>query len=47
MSLYYTFLMVNIFSMHIADKYATVMNSVNDALEYGKSGAECSAKYHW
>jgi len=33
--------------MHIADKYATVMNSVNDALEYGKSGAECSAKYHW
>merc|ERR1711992_513435 len=33
--------------MHIADKYATVMNSVNDALEYAKSGAECSAKYHW
>merc|ERR1719213_386826 len=30
------------YGMHIADKYATVMNSVNDALEYGKSGAECS-----
>ena len=33
--------------MHIADKYATVMNAVNDALEYGKTGADCSAKYHW
>ena len=33
--------------MHIADKYATVMNSVNDALEYGKAGNDCSKKYHW
>jgi hypothetical protein len=36
-----------IVGMHIADKYATVMNAVNDALEYGKTGADCSAKYHW
>jgi len=36
-----------IVGMHIADKYATVMNAVNDALEHGKTGGDCSAKYHW
>ena len=38
---------VEYFRMHIADKYATVMNAVNDALEHGKTGGNCSAKYHW
>jgi hypothetical protein len=36
-----------IVGMHIADKYATVMNAVNDALEHGKTGGDCSAKYQW
>lgn len=36
-----------IVGMHIADKYATVMNAVNDALEHGKTGGDCSARYHW
>jgi len=36
-----------IVGMHIADKYATVMNAVNDALEHGKTGGDCSAKYLW
>jgi len=33
--------------MRFDDKYATVMNSVNEALEYGKSGQECASKYQW
>jgi len=33
--------------MHVGDQYATVMHSVNEAAEYGKSGKDCSAKYHW
>lgn len=33
--------------MRFDDKYATVMNAVNEALEYGKTGMECSQKYHW
>lgn len=36
-----------IVGMHIADKYATVMNAVNDALEHGKTGGDCSARYNW
>jgi len=36
-----------IVGLHFEDKYATVMNAVHEALEHGKSGQECSQKYHW
>jgi len=33
--------------MHVGDKYASVMHSVNEAAEYGVSGKDCGLKYHW
>ena len=36
-----------LFSMDFQDKYATVMLSIEEAVEHGKSGALCADKYQW
>ena len=33
--------------MDFEDKYATVMLSIEEAVEHGKSGELCSDKYLW
>ena len=36
-----------LFSMDFQDKYATVMLSIEEAVEHGKSGPLCADKYQW